>query len=45
MLREERLRAATQTFDEGVLLAVTGNLGTQRSLANIGLWTFSERGH
>lgn len=45
MLRGEPLRAATQTHEEGLLLDVTGNLGTQRSLANIGLRTFSERGY
>lgn len=30
--------------EEEPLLAVTGNLGAQRSLAKMGLWTLSEEG-
>lgn len=34
----------TSDFEEGLLLAATGNLGTQRSLAKMELWTLSEEG-
>ena len=44
MLRGRPLRAGAQSSEEG-LLAVMGNLGAQRSLAKMEIWTLSEEEH